>query len=294
VCCEGHEVLSRDSCLAQRGWVLRIKFREASGPEGLVVLRMSFGEGVAVGGGVRVPPFNGSREKWTGWKLSFQAIVRLDDRLTSDILEPRKRGKDFKPDDVGKEQRAQERVRSLLVLSCNVNESDASFLVNNAPVGCVDDGVYEGTAAWSALLAHYESKSAACTMMMMRDVLEPQPTNETVAELAGRLERLARRLHSGREVPLICAKLLGICLLQGVGKDCAHPRGTAAARPHASSYVQAPCMEAATAVALQIAWHGSAKRPGLTAPHGGSALWDVQALRPVISIDEKPPDYPFW
>ena len=129
MCCEGHEVLSRESCLAQRGWVLRIKFREASGPEGLVVLRMSFGEGVAVGGGVRVPPFNGSRETWPSWKLSFQAIIRLDDCLTSDILEPWKRGRDFMPDDVGKEQRAQERVRSLLVLFCNAHESGASFLV---------------------------------------------------------------------------------------------------------------------------------------------------------------------
>ena len=97
----------------------------------------------------------------------------------------------------------------------------------------VDDGVYEGTAAWSALLDHYESKSAARTMKMMKDVLEPRQDNESVAMFAGRLERLDRQLHSGREIPLICDELLGIFLLQGVGKNYAIPRGiTIAAASH--------------------------------------------------------------
>jgi hypothetical protein len=130
-------------------------------------------------------------------------------------------------DDVGKEKRAQERIRSLLVVSCNAHERAASFLVNNAQVGRAHDGVFEGTAAWSAVLDRYyeQSKSVSRTMKMMRDVLEPRQSNETVAELAGRLERLARQLHSRREIPLICAELLGICFLQGVDKDCAPPRG---------------------------------------------------------------------
>ena len=42
---------------------------------------------------------------------------------------------------------------------------------------------------------------------------------------AGRLERLARHLNGGREIPLICDELLGIFLLQGVGKDYAIPHG---------------------------------------------------------------------
>ena len=176
---------------------------------------------------MRLPHFNGSHEKFPSWKRSFQAIISLDDRLASDILEPDKRGKDFIPDDVEKEQRAQERLRSLLVLSCNAHESDASNLVNNAPVGCVEDGVFEGTAAWSALLAHYESKSAARTVRMIKDVLQPRQDNETVAMFAGRLERLARQLNSRRKIPLICDELLGIFLLQGVGKDYAIPRGIA-------------------------------------------------------------------
>ena len=148
VSCEGHAgVLSRIKLSGPEGLGSKYQISRSFWPRGTSVLRMSFDEGVAVGGGVRMPSFNGSRETWPSWKLSFQAIVRLDDRLNSDILEPWRRGKDFMPEDVGEEPRTQERHRSLLVLSCNVHEGGASFLVNNAPVGRVQDGVFAGAAA---------------------------------------------------------------------------------------------------------------------------------------------------
>lgn len=195
-----------------------------------------------------MPSFYSNREKWPSWKLSFQAIIHLDDCLTSAILEPWNRGKDFMPDDVGTEQRAQERLRSMLVLSCNAHESDVSFLVN------------------------LDQWDASMMMMMIEDVLEPRHNNENVAMFAGWMERLARQLHSGCEIPLICAELLGIFLLPRVGKDCAPPRGTAAARPHP------PACKPLAHMAKEA---GSAGCPEPTAPHGGSALWDVQALRPM-------------